>query len=98
MPKIIENLKDRLLAEAMQQLEQGGYEAVTGTSFSTPFVSGSAALMMEWGILQGNDPYLYGEAVKANLQKGARQLLGITQWPNPELGYGVLDLKNSIPQ
>lgn len=29
MPKIIENLKDRLLLEARQQLEQGGYEAVT---------------------------------------------------------------------
>ena len=29
MPKIIENLKDRLLAEARQQLEQGGYAAVT---------------------------------------------------------------------
>ena len=29
MPKIIENLKDRLLAEAKQQLAQGGYEAVT---------------------------------------------------------------------
>ncbi len=29
MPKIIENLKDRLLAEARLQLEQGGYEAVT---------------------------------------------------------------------
>lgn len=29
MPKIIANLKDRLLAEAKQQLAQGGYEAVT---------------------------------------------------------------------
>lgn len=29
MPKIIENLKDRLLAEAKQQLAQGGYESVT---------------------------------------------------------------------
>ena len=29
MPKIIENLKDRLLAEARQQLAQGGYGAVT---------------------------------------------------------------------
>ena len=76
----------------------GGYEAVTGTSFATPFVAGSAALMMEWGIIQGNDPYLYGDAVKANLRKGARQLPGIAQWPNQELGYGVLDLKNSIPE
>lgn len=37
----------------------GGYEAVTGTSFAAPFVTGSAALLMQWGILQGNDPFLY---------------------------------------
>lgn len=29
MPKIIENLKDRLLFEANRQMEQGGYESVT---------------------------------------------------------------------
>ena len=29
MPKIIENLKERLLSETTRQLEQGGYEAVT---------------------------------------------------------------------
>lgn len=27
----------------------GGYVSVTGTSFATPFVTGSAVLMMEWG-------------------------------------------------
>lgn len=75
----------------------GGYGEFTGTSFATPFVTGSAALMMEWGILQGNSPYLYGEAVKANLRRGARRLPGITKWPNPELGYGVLCLRDSIP-
>ncbi|MCI5699001.1 MAG: S8 family serine peptidase [Lachnospiraceae bacterium] len=75
----------------------GGYGEFTGTSFATPFVTGSAALMMEWGILQRNSPYLYGEAVKANLRRGARRLPGITKWPNPELGYGVLCLKDSLP-
>lgn len=48
----------------------GGYKPVTGTSFATPFVCGSAALMMEWGIVQGNSPFLYGEKVKAYLRAG----------------------------
>lgn len=75
----------------------GGYGEFTGTSFAAPFVTGSAALMMEWGILKRNSPYLYGEAVKANLRRGARRLPGITQWPNPELGYGVLCVRESLP-
>ena len=37
----------------------GGYAQFTGTSFATPFASGGAALLMEWGIVKGNDPYLY---------------------------------------
>ena len=75
----------------------GGYAPVTGTSFAAPFVTGSAALMMEWGIVDGNDPYLFGEKVKAYLRRGARQLPGFSQWPNPQLGYGVLCLRDSLP-
>lgn len=75
----------------------GGYENVSGTSFATPFVTGAAALMMEWGIVMGNDPYLYGEKVKSYLQRGARQLPGEVKWPNEKLGWGVLCLKDSLP-
>ena len=66
----------------------GGYEEVSGTSFATPFVTGSAALLMEWGIVKGNDPYLYGEKVKAYLRKGARELPGFREYPNNQVGYG----------
>lgn len=75
----------------------GGYEAVTGTSFAAPMVTGSAALMMQWGIVDGEDPYLYGEKIKAYLIRGARHLPGFETWPNPMLGYGVLCLRDSLP-
>ena len=75
----------------------GGYAEVTGTSFATPFVTGAAALLMEWGIVRGNDPYLYGEKVKAYLRRGARQLPGFEVYPNNQVGYGALCVRDSIP-
>lgn len=70
---------------------------VTGTSFATPFVTGSAALLMEWGIVRGNDAYLYGEKVKAYLRKGARSLRGERNTPNDRMGFGALCVRDSLP-
>ena len=75
----------------------GGYESVTGTSFATPFVTGGSALLMQWGIVDGRDPFLFGEKIKAYLIRGARPLPGITSYPNPEVGYGTLCVSDSLP-
>lgn len=75
----------------------GGYQSVSGTSFAAPMVSGSAALMMQWGIVEGHDPFLYGEKVKAYLRRGARQLPGFSEYPNPQIGFGVLCVRDSLP-
>ena len=76
----------------------GGTERQSGTSFAAPFVTGAAALLMEWGIVRGNDPYLYGEKVKAYLLRGARPLgAGGQPIPNERIGYGTLCVRGSIP-
>lgn len=76
---------------------ENGMERFTGTSFAVPFVTGAVALLMEWGIERGNDPYLYGEKVKAYLIRGAKPLPGFDSYPNPVIGYGALCLEKSIP-
>ena len=76
----------------------GSYAARSGTSMAAPFVTGSAALMMQWGIVQGRDPFLYGEKLKAYLIKGARRISAVKEYPNPQLGWGVLCLKDSLPE
>lgn len=70
--------------------------SVTGTSFAVPFVTGGAALLMEWGIVRNNDAYLYAEKLKAYLIKGARKLPG-EPVPSDKTGWGALCVKNSIP-
>ncbi|WP_242985465.1 S8 family peptidase [Vallitalea okinawensis] len=74
----------------------GGYDSVSGTSFAAPFVTGSAALMMQYGIVNGNDPFLYGEKVKSYLISGARRDKVNLDYPNNTWGYGTLCLQNSI--
>ena len=74
----------------------GGYTIRTGTSMASPFVAGAAALLMQYGIVQGNDPFLYGEKLKAYLWKSARALPAFSEYPNEKVGWGALCVKNTF--
>lgn len=72
------------------------YSFASGTSMAVPFVSGSACLLMQWGIIDGNDTFLYGEKLKASLIRGARRIKSAREYPNIYVGWGTLCVENSI--
>jgi len=82
--------------EIMSCAPGGGYTSLSGTSMATPFVTGGAALLLEWGIVKGNDPYLYGEKLREYLLLGAVRLPS-EEYPNPVSGWGRLCVNDSLP-
>ena len=74
----------------------GGYTARSGTSMATPFATGGAALLLQWGIVEGNDPFLHGEKLREYLIAGAQRLPG-EEYPNPVSGWGRLCVNESLP-
>ena len=60
---------------------------------ATPHVTGVCSLFMEWGIVNGNDLFLYSQKLRALLLKGARRLSN-QSYPNNSSGFGFLNLSD----
>lgn len=65
--------------------------AMTGTSVSSAITAGACALLLQWGVVEGNLPIMTGEVAQGLL------ILGCTRnpervYPNVQSGYGRLNL------
>ena len=76
-------------------LVRGGFGTRSGTSISAAQTAGIAALLFEWAIIRDNQPFFTGSSVKYYLQRGARREENM-QYPNPEWGYGRVDLYHTF--
>lgn len=73
----------------------GGYELRSGSSIAAAHVAGAAALMLEWGVVRGNNPFMNSSNIKGYLIRGAVRETGIV-YPSREWGYGRLDIYNTF--
>ncbi len=73
----------------------GNFGTASGTSLAAAQNAGVSALLFEWAVIRGNEPFFTGNSVKNYLQRGARRDDGRLH-PNPDWGYGKIDLYHTF--
>lgn len=63
----------------------------TGSSVAAAHTTGIVALILEWGVVRGNEPGLDSIEVKNYLIRGSMKRPGLT-YPNREWGYGIINI------
>lgn len=72
-----------------------GYGSMDGTSVSTAITAGACALLLQWGIVNRNDPAMSTYQARAYLIRGCSRSESTT-YPNPQWGYGKLNLMQTF--
>ena len=70
----------------------GGTTTVSGSSAATGIIAGACALLVQWGIISGNDEAMYSTKIIIYLINGADRANSNYNYPSREVGYGFFDL------
>lgn len=70
----------------------GGVTTVSGSSVAAGIIAGACALILQWGIVNGNDKTMFSAKVSSYLILGADRSNPIYRYPNRDIGYGFFDL------
>lgn len=69
----------------------GGITTFSGSSAATAIIAGACALLLQWGIIDGNDVTMYTKKIRSYLMYGASRNQ-MYRYPSREIGYGEFDL------
>lgn len=72
-----------------------GFGAMSGTSGAAAIASGACALLMQWGVVDGNDSALSTYQIRAYLIRGCVKSAAM-DYPNEKWGYGALNLMQTF--
>jgi subtilisin family serine protease len=70
-----------------------GFSEFTGTSIAAAHTAGVTAMLLQWGIVEGNLSTMSTIEINKLMIRGARRDATIT-YPNRDWGYGILDVYN----
>lgn len=74
------------------------YATITGTAPASAYVAGSAALYMQYVLVDGIYPTKsFSQKIKTYLKAGAKRSADIS-YPNGSYGYGILDIRGVFEQ
>ncbi len=92
----LDNVKPDIAAPGVNILAPDinqGFAAVSGTSAAAAHTAGVAAMLFEWGIVNGRYPDMNTQDMKVFMMRGARRDVDRV-YPNRDWGYGILDVFN----
>lgn len=80
----------------------GAMRVMSGTSVAAAHVAGMAALLLQWGVTDGNNRLMGNNQIKSILTRGAVRNVNIEQegkgYPDPVSGYGKVNIMDSFLQ
>lgn len=65
---------------------------VSGPAISGAILTGVTTLLVQWGIVEKNDLNMYSSKIKNYLIQGTEKVEAYS-YPNPEIGFGVLNIE-----
>lgn len=90
-------VKPELAAPGVDYLapnQKNEYVSYSGTGVAAAHAAGIAAMILEWGVVDGNSPDIDTLEIKNYLIRGAKRSENFV-YPNKDWGYGIIDVFNA---